>query len=150
MYHIAYPFDPDDLEAKHPLFMQDVIALKVKGNHQAVEEIIKMVKALKELGLECGFVKKLKGSPLLELRSHSRGGNKGGTRVYFFQAPNHTFMLCRAEWKQGNKVNTVLLEDSSYILLAFKQNRAVFPAWMKSLKGVRNDKVKNDKDQDKK
>jgi hypothetical protein len=129
VYSIAYPFDPDDLEAKHPPFIQDVLNLKLKGNHQAVEEIIKMVKALKELGLECGFVKKLKGLPLLELRSHSRGGNKGGVRVYFFQAPNNTFMLCRAEWKQGNKADEILLEDSAYILLAFKQNRPVFPDW---------------------
>jgi hypothetical protein len=147
MYHIAYPFDPNDLEAKHPRFMQDVLHLKVKGNHQAVEEIIKMVKALKELGLECGFVKKLKGSPLLELRSHSRGGNKGGARVYFFRAPNNIFMLCRAEWKQGIKADTVLLEDSAYILLAFKQKKAVFPAWMKPLKGVRNGKSESGKNQ---
>lgn len=131
MFYIAYPYDPDNLEAKRPPFMQDVIDLKVKGNHQAVEEIIKMVKALKLLGLECGFVKKLKGSPLLELRSHSRGGNKGGVRVYFFQAPKQTFMLCHAEWKQGDKANQILLEDSAYILLAFKGNRPVFPAWMK-------------------
>jgi hypothetical protein len=106
-----------------------------------------MVKALKELGLECGFVKKLKGSLLLELRSHSRGGNKGGARVYFFQAPNNTFMLCRAEWKQGIKTDTVLLEDSAYILLAFKQKKAVFPAWMKPLKGVRNGKSESGKNQ---
>jgi hypothetical protein len=129
-YFIAYPYDPDDLEARYPPFMKDVLDLKLKGNHQAVEEIIKMVRALKELGLDCGFVKKLKGSPLLELRTHSRGGNKGGVRVYFFQAPNNTFMLCRAEWKQGSKANQTLLEDSAYILLAFKQNRPVFPGWM--------------------
>lgn len=131
-FFIAYPYDPDDLDARYPPFMQDVVNLKLKGNHQAVEEIIKMVKALKELGLNCGFVKKLKGSPLLELRSHSRGGNKGGVRVYFFQAPHNTFMLCRAEWKQSVKANPILLEDSAYILLAFKHNRPVFPDWMKS------------------
>jgi hypothetical protein len=85
------------------------------------------------------FCKKVKGFPLLELRSHSRGGNKGGTRVYFFQAPNDTFMLCHAEWKQGDKANDALLEDTAYILLAFKQNRPVFPAWMKPLGGGKNE-----------
>jgi hypothetical protein len=132
MYHIAYPFDPDELEAKYPPFMQDVLMLKLTGHHEAVREIVKMVKALKQLGLECGFVKKLKGSPLMELRSHSRGGDKGGARVYFFQAPNQTFLLCGAEKKQGTKANPILLEDSAYILLAFKQNRPVFPAKKRS------------------
>lgn len=90
-----------------------------------------MVAALKQQGSRCAFLKKLKGSPLLELKPHSRGGQKGGVRVYLFQGPTQnqeeSFLLCRAEWKQGNEVNEVLLEDTAYILLAFKNYEVVFP-----------------------
>lgn len=128
MAHLAYPYDPDDLD---PPFVQDLIDLKLRGYHEAVREVIKMVTDLKEQGSGCRFLKKLKGSPLLELKPHSRGGQKGGVRVYLFQGPTEedeeSFLLCRAEWKQGDEANEVLLEDTAYILLAFKNGEAVFP-----------------------
>jgi hypothetical protein len=108
--------DPDDLEAIRPPFMQDVPDLKLNGNHQAVEEIIKMVKALKELGLECGFTKKLKSLPLFELRTHSRGGNKGGVRIYFSKLL--TLHLCSVV-PNGNKVIKSIKLYSRIVLTCF-------------------------------
>jgi hypothetical protein len=131
MARIAYPYDPDDLEAFHPPFVQDLIELKRQGHHDAVGEIIKMIAALKQLGLECGFTKKLHDSPLYELKTHMRGGRKGGARAYLFRAPRDTFMICRAESKTGNDANEESLEDAAYILLAFKQGKPVFPNWLK-------------------
>lgn len=128
---IAYPYDPDDLEARNPPFVQDLIDLKRKGYDQAITEMSKMVAALKELGLECGFLKKMQGLPIFELKSHSRGGQKGGTRAYLFRAPEDTFMICRAEWKQGNQPDEERLEDTAYILEAFREGREVFPARVK-------------------
>ena len=131
MAQIAYPYDPDQLDAPYPPFVQDLIDLRARGYHQAVREVIKMVAVLKEQGFACAFLKKLKGSPLLELKPHSRGGQKGGVRVYLFQGPTaqneESFMLCHAEWKQDNQVSEALLEDTAYILLAFKNGQAIFP-----------------------
>jgi hypothetical protein len=131
MAWIAYPYDPDDLEARHPPFVQDLIDLKRQGNHDAVGAIIKMIAALKQLGLECGFTKKLHNSPLYELKTHMCGGPKGGARAYLFRAPKDTYMICRAESKTGNDASDELLEDAAYILLAFKQGKPVFPSWLK-------------------
>jgi hypothetical protein len=124
---IAYPYDPDDLDTINPLFVQDLIFLKQHGYVQTITEISKMVAALKEQGSDSGFLKKLTGTPILELKSHSRGGQKGGARVYLFEGPEDSFLLCRAEWKQGNSPSQLLLEDTAYILEAFKQGRLVFP-----------------------
>lgn len=89
-----------------------------------------MVATLKKQGTERGFLKKLKGSPLLELKPHSRGGQKGRVRVYLFQGPTledeESFLLCRAEWKQDDEASELLIEDTAYILLAFKNGEAVF------------------------
>ena len=127
MARIVYPYDPDDLEAQNPPFVQDLIDLRLRGYHETITEISKMVAALKEQGNESGFLKKLKGTPILELKSHSRGGHKGGARVYLFEGPEQTYLLCRAEWKPGDAANQELLEDTAYILEAFKEGRAVFP-----------------------
>lgn len=127
MARIVYPYDPDDLSASHPPFIQDLVELRYHGNHQAVDEIKKMVRALRQLGHRCGFVVKLKHSPILELKPHSRGGNKGGARAYLFEGPHDTFLICRAEWKQGDAPSRELLEDTAYILGAFKGGRPVFP-----------------------
>ena len=91
-----------------------------------------MVAALKEQGNESGFLKKLKGTPISELKSHSRGGQKGGARVYLFEGPEETFFLCRAEWKPDDEANQELLDDTAYILLAYKFGRSVFPSYVKN------------------
>ena len=131
MYRIAYPYDPDELEAKHPPFVQDLIAMRQADQNQALQQIGKMVSALKELGLQCGFSKKLFKSPLYELKTHTRGGQKGGARVYFFRSDN-TFLICRAECKDGNQPDMELLESAAYILLAFQAGQAVFPKFIKN------------------
>jgi hypothetical protein len=133
---IAYPYDPDDLEARNPPFVQDLVGLKRAGYVESVAEIIKMVAALKEQGHESGFLKKLKGTPISELKSHSRGGQRGGARVYPFEGARlednvHVYFLCRAEWKPDDAANTELLEDTAYILEAVRKQRPVFPPRVK-------------------
>jgi hypothetical protein len=131
MFRIAYPYDPDELEVSHPPFVQDLLLIRQANQWQALQEIGKMVAALKNLGLKCGFTKKLFDSPLYELKTHSRGGEKGGARAYFFRS-NDNFLICRAECKNGNEPDPELLESAAYILLAFKTGKPVFPMWMKN------------------
>jgi hypothetical protein len=128
---ILYPFDPDRLEAKHPLLVEDLIEMRRERQHDALLEIGKMVAALKKLGLDCGFTKKLHGSPIYELKTHSRGGQKGGARAYFFRAPKDVFMICHAECKPNKDANEDLLADTAYILEVFENDVPIFPSWMK-------------------
>jgi hypothetical protein len=128
---ILYPFDPDRLEAKHPPLVEDLIEMRREHQHDSLLEIGKMVAALKELGLGCGFSKKLHGSPIYELKTHSRGGQKGGARAYFFRAPKDVFMICHAECKPDKDANEDLLADTAYILESFEHGVPIFPKWMK-------------------
>lgn len=131
MYRIVYPFDPDNLDAKHSPFVEDLIQMRRDDQHDGLLEIGKMIAALKSLGLQCGFTKKLFDSPLYELKSHVRGGQKGGARAYLFRT-NSNFLICRAECKSGSQPNPELLESAAYTLFAFKQGQPVFPSWMKN------------------
>ncbi len=128
---IAYPFDPDELETRNSPFVQDLIDLKLHGYHETVSEICKMVADLKQNGKDCRFLKQLRNYAILELKSHSRGGQKGGARAYLFRI-RENFLICRAEWKPDNEPSLECLEDTAYILKAFKEQRMVFPAHHKN------------------
>jgi hypothetical protein len=109
MFRIAYPYEPDELDALHPPFVQDLLEIRDQNQRQALSEISKMIAALKSLGLDCGFTKKMFNSPLYELKTHSR-----------------------AECKDSNQPDPELLESAALILLAFKTGKPVFPARMKN------------------
>jgi hypothetical protein len=130
---IRYPFDPDRLDAKHPLLVEDLIQMRREKQLDALLELGKMVAALKALGLDCGFAKKLHSSPIYELKSHSRGGQKGGARAYFFRGGKDDFMICHAECKPDKEANADLLSDTAYILEAYENNIPIFPIWMKGV-----------------
>jgi hypothetical protein len=127
MFRIAYPFDPDELDAEHPPLVADLISMKRQEQKEALFQIGRMIAALKSLGLEYGFAKKLKSTPIYELKTHVRGGQKGGTRTYFFRAPNDVFMICHAETKTASAPDPKMLEDTAYILEAFENGVPVFP-----------------------
>jgi hypothetical protein len=124
---IVYPFDPDYLGAAQPPFVEDLTNLLGQGHQTALDEIVKMVADLKQQGRESRYLKKLEGYPLWELKSRSRGGEKGGARVYMFIGPDDTFFLCRAEYKAESAADETLLEDTAYIALAFQKGKSVLP-----------------------
>lgn len=124
---IAYPYFPDRLEDQYPPLVEDVIDLKHTGHHECVAQIIRMIGDLKENGLDSRFFKAF-GGPVAELKSRSRGGDKGGARVYLFRGPEDTFFLCRAECKHENDADAVLLADTAEISAAYRRNQSVFPS----------------------
>ncbi len=124
---IVYPFDPDELDAEQPPFVEDLVDLLEHGHRTALAEIVKMVADLKANGRDSRYLKKLEGYPLWELKSRSRGGEKGGARVYLFIGPDTTFFLCHAEWKPDNEADELLLEDTAYIATAFQEGHKVLP-----------------------
>ena len=67
------------------------------------------------------------GGPLVELKSRSRGGDKGGARIYLFRGLNDTFFLCRAECKHEAQADAVLLADTAEIASAYRDGLPIFP-----------------------
>ena len=73
--------------------------------------------------LESRFVKKLKGLPIWELKTRSRGGSKGGARVYFFLTLNPkatATVLVNAEAKDVDAPSDTELEEVLETALAFR------------------------------
>jgi hypothetical protein len=137
---IVYPFDPDDLAAEHPPFVEDLIELLAQGHQETLDTIIKMAADLKQHGRNSRYLKKLESYPLWELKSRSRGGEKGGARVYLFIGPDDAFFLCHAEYKAENEAAQQLLEDTAYIALSFQKGLPVLP--IKERKPYENKKPK--------
>ncbi len=52
--------------------------------------------------------------------------------MYLFEGLDETFFLCRAEWKPDEQASQELLDDTAYILLAFKEGKAIFPPYIKN------------------
>lgn len=122
---IRYPYHPTNLQAENPPLITDLIELTSTGHHQCVIQIINMIADLHQNGTDSRYLKKMRG-PFLELKTASRGGDKGGARVYLFQAAIDTFFLCRAECKSGNDADALLLYFTLEILRAFQNNQTLF------------------------
>jgi hypothetical protein len=123
---IAYPYFPKQLANPYPPLVQDLIALKHSGHHECILQMIRMVADLKIHGTDSRFFKGL-GGPLVELKSRSRGGDKGGARIYLFRGLNDTFFLCRAECKHEALADAILLADTAEIASAYRNGLPIFP-----------------------
>ena len=81
--------------------IEDLLELAQQGQHEAIATIIAMLMDLHQNPLrQCQYAKKLRGLPIWELKSHARGGAKGGARVYFFVLNDEAFVT-GAEVKKG-------------------------------------------------
>jgi hypothetical protein len=110
---IRYAFHPNSFNAKNPRFIEDLQTLSV----EAILAVIKMMSDFYKFGLESRYVKKLQGLPAWELKTQSRGGVKGGTRVYFFiSGDDAIFVNC--EVKDENEPSTNKLREVAQIALA--------------------------------
>ena len=123
---IAYPYFPNKLEDAYPPLVKDLIDLKRSGHHHCIGQMVRMVADLKNFGIDSRFCKGL-GGPLLELKTRSRGGDKGGARIYSFRGVQDTFFLCRAECKHDNQADAILLADTAEIATAYRNGQLIFP-----------------------
>lgn len=98
------------------LVVRDLLALRKAGQREAVTAIIRMVRDLKEHGKESRYALPLKGLPIWELKTRSRGGEKGGARVYFFWTRDGVPILCGAETKSGDTPSALLLKEALSML----------------------------------
>lgn len=95
------------------------------GQRDAVWQCIKLCQDVREHGHESRFVYSLKGYPgISELKPATRGGERGGARVYFFWLTDGRPVLVNAEVKaEGADPNEALIEEAYDALLAVKTGR---------------------------
>lgn len=92
--------EPHRLWASHPLLIQELLQLATTGRQVAVSTMIEMLHDLYTVGRESRFLVKLGRSPLWELKPTSRGGEKGGSRIYLFLLPTGEAGLVNCEVKE--------------------------------------------------
>lgn len=97
---------------KQSLVVRDLLAMRAAGQRAAVTAIIRMVRDLKASGRDSRYALPLKGLPLWELKTRSRGGEKGGARVYFFWRVDGVPVLCGAEVKDDDEASRHLLMEA--------------------------------------
>jgi hypothetical protein len=123
-----HPNRPDTL---HPRIVEDLLEISHTGHHEALDAIILMLEDLTQQGLESRFAKTLKGTPIWELKTRSRGGLKGGSRVYWFplevsmedsKNSETVGVIVNAEVKAGNTPNPLKLAEALEVYLAFKRD----------------------------
>ncbi|MGI9181067.1 MAG: hypothetical protein ACR2H9_11265 [Longimicrobiaceae bacterium] len=112
---------PNALNARHPILIEEMLNLKKAGKRRAVSTIIEMVRDLQEHGRKSRYLVAMQGFPIYELKPRSRGGEKGGTRVYLFLTEHDEAGLVTCEVKDGDSPDPVKLKTTVQVAVAHKQ-----------------------------
>ncbi|WP_425148146.1 hypothetical protein [Deinococcus sp.] len=96
--------------SRHPAIIEDLLLLAEAGQQHAVDAAVSMLADLFRHGHHSSYAKKLQSLPIWELKTHARGGAKGGMRVYFFFRPDGSAHIVNAESKDGNSPGPTLKE----------------------------------------
>lgn len=110
---------PQRLEAKHPLLIEELLELVEGGRQEAVDAIIAMLEDLYLHGRESRYFRTLKGLPLCELKAASRGGVRGGSRVYFFLNDRDEAIIVNCEVKAGEAGSAQKLKTAAVVAVAY-------------------------------
>jgi hypothetical protein len=116
---------PVALDAKHPILIEEMLALRKAGKGRAVSTIIAMVRDLMEHGRSSRFLVRMTGFPIYELKPRSRGGEKGGTRVYLFLTEHDEAALVTCEVKDSDAPDPAKLKLTVQVAVAHKQGLPV-------------------------
>jgi hypothetical protein len=117
---------PERLDSPRALVIDDLLELALEGKQDAVDSCITMLESLFLEGHESRFVQNMQGLPLLELKTRSRGGEKGGARVYFYWNRFGEAVLVGAESKKGDSPSQTLITRGITVALADKKGIAVY------------------------
>lgn len=121
MTRLLLPYALNRPEARHPCIIEDL--LEVTDAH-ALTAMIEMLTDLHQHGQESRYAKKLEGLPLWELKTRSRGGPKGGARVYFTFTGHGEALLINAEVKTGDTPSVAKITEALAITLAYANGQA--------------------------
>lgn len=105
---------------KEPYLISDMKAYNALGRNTCVAVMIALIRSLLLLGKDAPFIKHL-GGGLYELKPATRGGHKGGARVYFF-IHEGLAVLCRAECKtQDQDTDVAKLAHTARIMQTWRK-----------------------------
>jgi hypothetical protein len=117
---------PHRLKVKHPILIEELLELEQRGKQKAVAAMLAMLEDLHESGRGSRFLSKLTGTPLWELKPASRGGEKGGARVYLFVLEDDEAGVVNCEVKEGVVADREKLRVGLEIVVAYKRGVRVF------------------------
>jgi hypothetical protein len=118
---------PNRLDAAHPRIIEDLLDMLIEDGQMAVDSAIEMLTSLYQEGTQSRFARKLQGLPLWELKTSSRGGVKGGARVYFFVSSFGNAIAVNAEVKIDSSPSQSKVAEALAIFKAYNQGIAVVP-----------------------
>jgi len=117
---------PDRLSARHPLIIEEFLELVYEGKVEAVHAMITMLSDLHVHGRNSRYLRNLAGTPLWELKTQSRGGVKGGSRVYLFVTQYDEAGIVNCEVKDEDGASTQKLKLVLQVLRAYTAGEPVF------------------------
>lgn len=123
MLALAYTRHPRRLSARYPWIIETLLDMNRAGYAGAVTECIRMCRDLREAGHTSRYAKPLRHlAGAWELKPTSRGGQRGGARVYFLWLGDGRPLLTGAEYKApGAGADDDLLDELVDIAEAVKR-----------------------------
>ena len=119
--------EPHRLEAVHPVIIEELLSLAADRKSVAVTTIIEMLASLHDEGRSSPYLVKLSHSPLWELKPMSRGGERGGCRVYLFLLPTGEAGIVNCEVKKPDaKASQSKLAVGLRTMKAYNEGTPVF------------------------
>lgn len=118
---------PGRLNAPYAIIEDEFITLNREGRNAAVSMMIRMLRDLHENGRACQFIKPLKGFPVQELKPKTRGGEKGGARVYFWLMEDDAAGIVTCEVKDDDApASQEKIKTTFKVYLAHQNGTPVF------------------------
>lgn len=108
------------------MIIDEFLGLVELGKIDALSTMVAMLDDLYRHGRDSRYLEKLKKLPLYELKSASRGGEKGGARIYLFFLANGDAGIVNCEVKEDRSPDRAKLESALEVLVAFKKGVRVF------------------------
>lgn len=112
-FHYVYR-KPD---SAHPSIIEDL--LELTAQQDGLDMCIEMIEDLYHFAHQSRFVRAMHG-PLAELKSQTRGGERGGSRVYFAWVGKDAVLLLTAEIKEGSAPSHHKLAESVRLMGRWK------------------------------
>lgn len=103
--------------------LDDLLELASTGKQAAVNMAITMLTDLYAQGHQSSYAQKMKSLPIWELKSRTRGGAKGGIRIYFYFRSNGDIVIVNAEAKPGTNPNVMLLKEATHVAVMDKERK---------------------------
>jgi hypothetical protein len=126
MMRLLLPRHPNRLTAKHPLIIEEFLELVDNGETEALGAMIGMLDDLHKNGRNSRFLRHMTGSPIYELKTQSRGGPKGGSRVYLFLNEQDEAVIINCEVKDGDEASVHKLKTVLRVAAAYKKGLPLF------------------------